>query len=163
MKDNFVFKFSKYDIENWAENINFNVATSFKHTLGFCKSDSDDSDYIIMDFYCKDPKCDCTVLTISFIERKDGELDLVNPPTIDYDYKKRKVRDIENVLPIGLDTDLISDDELNLEFEKRHKSIKKSFKQWLDVHSNYKMKTKIGRNDVCFCGSGKKFKKCCEQ
>jgi hypothetical protein len=22
--------------------------------------------------------------------------------------------------------------------------------------------TKMGRNDLCFCGSGKKFKKCCE-
>jgi uncharacterized protein YecA (UPF0149 family) len=28
-------------------------------------------------------------------------------------------------------------------------------------HSNEKFRSKIGRNDPCYCGSGKKYKKCC--
>jgi len=28
-------------------------------------------------------------------------------------------------------------------------------------HSNEKFRPKIGRNDLCYCGSGKKYKKCC--
>ncbi|GKS65343.1 hypothetical protein YTPLAS72_26470 [Nitrospira sp.] len=30
-----------------------------------------------------------------------------------------------------------------------------------DLHPEPARPTKIGRNDLCLCGSGKKFKKCC--
>lgn len=32
---------------------------------------------------------------------------------------------------------------------------------WKQARQYYHGRTKIGRNDPCFCGSGKKFKKCC--
>lgn len=32
---------------------------------------------------------------------------------------------------------------------------------WKHARQYYRGRTKIGRNDPCFCGSGKKFKKCC--
>jgi len=32
---------------------------------------------------------------------------------------------------------------------------------WKQARGYYHGKTKLGRNDLCFCGSGKKFKKCC--
>lgn len=32
---------------------------------------------------------------------------------------------------------------------------------WKQTRKYYEGRTKIGRNDPCFCGSGKKFKKCC--
>ena len=32
---------------------------------------------------------------------------------------------------------------------------------WKQTRQYYQGQTKIGRNELCFCGSGKKFKKCC--
>lgn len=32
---------------------------------------------------------------------------------------------------------------------------------WKQTRKYYEGRTKIGRNEPCFCGSGKKFKKCC--
>jgi len=29
------------------------------------------------------------------------------------------------------------------------------------VHGNKELTEKLGRNDLCLCGSGKRFKKCC--
>ena len=33
----------------------------------------------------------------------------------------------------------------------------------LNIETTYILRMKIGRNDPCFCGSGKKYKQCCEK
>jgi transcription initiation factor TFIIIB Brf1 subunit/transcription initiation factor TFIIB len=47
--------------------------------------------------------------------------------------------------------------------EKRKNIRKKHFNERLNKHQEFVEKTKtLGRNDKCICGSGKKFKKCCQ-
>lgn len=48
----------------------------------------------------------------------------------------------------------------NEELEKIYRNIKIDFSDLLEA-GEAKFKTKIGRNDPCPCGSGKKYKKCC--
>ena len=50
------------------------------------------------------------------------------------------------------------------EINKKRKNIrKKHFNERLNKHNELVEKTKmLGRNDKCICGSGKKFKKCCQ-
>lgn len=35
------------------------------------------------------------------------------------------------------------------------------YKKWLPIQGTIEKNEKIGRNDICPCGSGKKYKKCC--
>jgi hypothetical protein len=62
---------------------------------------------------------------------------------------------------INLEFDWVRSDEL----EKQSKTLKKPFKWTPKIRANFKTKTrnqrKIGRNEGCPCGSGKKYKKCC--
>ncbi|MBC2857309.1 SEC-C domain-containing protein [Cetobacterium sp. 2A] len=35
------------------------------------------------------------------------------------------------------------------------------YRQWLPLQETIVKENKVGRNDLCVCGSGKKYKKCC--
>lgn len=47
------------------------------------------------------------------------------------------------------------------EFHHELSDFKKENDQWYFVSGIKPVINKIGRNDLCFCGSGKKYKKCC--
>ncbi len=125
--------------------------------------------YQILDQFCLLPKCKCT----------DASLDLVpagkNPMEADcwcafrLKYAKKHWEVIEDFLPpIPLKEVRFAIEEQHPDFYKRlrarHEKLKKIYlncrrKNYLPPQQV--KDSKIGRNDPCPCGSGKKYKKCC--
>ncbi|QEN06395.1 hypothetical protein EW093_13400 [Thiospirochaeta perfilievii] len=56
--------------------------------------------------------------------------------------------------------------DINLNVKKRHEILRKIYKKYLNENTGLNLQQfnqykKIGRNDPCICGSGKKYKRCC--
>lgn len=101
-------------------------------------------------------------------------------------YKKNKFSQYEKIIGIGIDAPKFSntnsedfillnahewteDDILyynglnkNFNFLETKKMVKETFTaQDFPIHTNLNSHKRIGRNEKCPCGSGKKYKKCC--
>jgi len=140
--------------------------------------------YGFMEYYCCNPDCDCRMVTISVLN-KDGDdfaTILYGWETIDY-YEEwgvpRKIA-MEMVRPslcrmttqsrsagyfLEQFTSMIDEDAKYKERLKRHYRL---FRDKLPEENKPKLsdnkfraEKKIGRNEPCLCGSGKKYKKCC--
>ena len=124
--------------------------------------------YWVRDLYCITPGCSCKEITFAFTEIEDGKDKALG--TVSVDLNRFRVNDIKN---IGTGT---TSDELGRlwkafqkepKLKKRLKSRQKEMKiigpeiAALRLTKDFKSQKKIGRNDPCPCGSGKKFKKCC--
>jgi len=127
----------------------------------------------VADMYCLSPHCDCTSAHLLFVpstpfEENIDEDEDYNPLRIDYDYKTGKWEVEERgeleFAPQMLMDQLLSTFNLKSIYSTRHRNLrtlyrnyrKHYFEQNVTVHSD-----KIGRNDLCPCGSGKKYKQCC--
>ncbi len=131
----------------------------------------DNGDYMVLDSYCATPYCDCSDMAINLF-KINSETVLEKPDfSFVYNYKSNKY---ENDMNIGQDIieNQIIPNLLNLNklFKERHKQLKEKLyslmqkKQRQAVLKKQKKNwksDKIGRNDSCPCGSGKKYKKCC--
>lgn len=130
----------------------------------------DGTNYSIFDSYCVSPNCDCTDVALNFFEdvhklgiREPNFSFVYNYLTGDYKdpegISEDKVKDIISILP----------ESYSNKFKKKHVKLKKAVKK--DIHKMIKdrglvlklpeQKRKLGRNEPCHCGSGKKYKKCC--
>lgn len=130
----------------------------------------DKTNYSIFDSYCVSPNCDCTDVALNFFEdvHKLG----IREPNFSFvynylngDYKDRegisgdKVKNIISILQ----------ESYSNKFKKRHVKLKKAVKKDINkmikerglVLKSPEQKRKLGRNELCHCGSGKKYKKCC--
>jgi uncharacterized protein YecA (UPF0149 family) len=128
-------------------------------------------DYIVLDAYCAAPYCDCSDMAIDLF-KINNETVLEKPDfSFIYNYKSNKY---ENEMDMGQDIieNQIIPNLLNLNklFKERHKQLKEKLhtlmqkKQWqagLKKQKKNWKRNKIGRNEPCPCGSGKKYKKCC--
>lgn len=117
--------------------------------------------YKVLDQYCKRLKCECNTVSLQVFKDSDYCFD------VDYNYKKQKVSN-ENYSWLG--DQLISQyPEIKYLLQLREYQIKvlhanlKNEIQKLHLQSLIEKKEfkKVGRNDLCPCGSGKKYKKCC--
>ncbi len=125
--------------------------------------------YIIFDQYCLLPKCSCTdtTLTISAMEEFDKAGKELCTVTVNYRTKKwgkieGKSRPIDTKTVTSAIEEQISD--IYKRLLDRHIKLK-------DIYAHCKKKyfsptqqphlPKVGRNEPCPCGSGKKYKKCC--
>ena len=122
--------------------------------------------YKYFDIYCKNYDCDCTEIVLH-IYREDEYLGDAR-----YDYKQQRLTTEYNHL-INLDT-LIEESEL---FEIKHQYVKSRFEVeslereeaairaeiegYKKEMKNMLQSAKVGRNEPCPCGSGKKYKRCC--
>ena len=127
--------------------------------MGF---ESEGKEYLVIDSYCKNPDCPCSIVSIEIIERTN----LKERVTVfHYDYALGVI--IEELLPVPqfVIDDLKQDDELNSILAKRNVLIRRGFADYSFKRESLKTQhstlNKLGRNDPCSCGSGKKFKKCC--
>lgn len=128
-------------------------------------------DYMAIDSYCAAPYCDCSDMAINLFKINGEKVSEIPDFSFVYNYKSNKY---ENEWDIGQDIieNQIIPNLRNLSklFEERHKQLKEKLyplmqkKQWQAIlkkqNKNWKSE-KIGRNDPCPCGSGKKYKKCC--
>jgi len=127
----------------------------------------------IIDQYCLKPGCPCTSATLSFL--KEGNEDSREASiigTVEADYKKKQwgeIYDDFSIIPFNTIQAAVNRQFPGLwkELRKRHRHLRKIYLHCSNRHftaGGQRRRVagkKIGRNDPCPCGSGKKYKKCC--
>jgi len=128
-------------------------------------------DYQILDQYCIMPDCTCSSIGLNFFEKVHSVNRTREPDfSLRYDYIEQIIED-----PIGIEEAELNnfreellwilDNKLGKKFKIRHKELKKEVLPYIEEKiKDYKQeyaKRKLGRNEPCYCGSGKKYKKCC--
>jgi hypothetical protein len=123
----------------------------------------------IFDQYCLLPTCSCTDTNLDIVSidkhlKKGKELCFVE---LNYRKKRWKMVD-EPSFPMSLETVKTAIEEqipsIYNQMQKRHKKLKAIYANCKKKHYAPKQElqaSKVGRNDPCPCGSGKKYKKCC--
>jgi len=122
---------------------------------------SQENDFYVHDNYCVNPLCECSEVILNF--EMQGDKDQSSYGGIVYDYKLDTVKetDLNNEKTQEMIVALLSPDKKI--FYKRHQELKKEVKPSIikKLCKNRIPRIKIGRNEPCPCGSGKKYKKCC--
>jgi len=153
--------------------------------------------YMLMEYFCIDPKCDCRRVMINVIDTEnDVHVATINhafePPKPPFEDEGQTFLDLMNP------QSALSDDLLDMfkkmvaDDEEYRQRLERHYKMWKSVvddpsHPDHpKVRSefhddpdfepafprqetvrrdgpKVGPNDPCPCGSGKKFKKCCRQ
>jgi hypothetical protein len=123
--------------------------------------------WVVDDTYCVMPGDDTHEVLLSFEPVEDEK---APAPSVFYDYKTGQLGEAVEAPAPGQPSlkELLGAlhdprDMLNLELENRHLKLKACYLQALLDHKGepYVAPEKVGRNDPCPCGSGKKYKKCC--
>ncbi len=148
------------------------VMMGFRDILPFDESlaiEVEDRQILLDDQYCVRPGCSCTDSFVTLInEGRSGQGAAEQGfPTIKVDYRAGRWG-VEN--QGGEDTTLLREvaEELASEqsrarLERRHNRLRSLYLMYKRTHRQPQRSstTKVGRNDPCPCGSGKKYKKCC--
>jgi hypothetical protein len=125
--------------------------------------------YRIIDQYCLRPQCLCTDTNLSVIDFDESggrgkELGCIN-----VNYEKKSWKMVEDG-SLALDPDVLRSTleneipDLYDTLHKRHVRLRSIYTFSKEKHFSTNQPPilpKVGRNDLCPCGSGKKFKKCC--
>jgi hypothetical protein len=128
-------------------------------------------DFLLDEQYCVKPACNCSEVAVSLLDASGKQAGSVlhDFPVLFLDYKTAKWR-IENTG--GEDAKLLSrvakqlnTGEYPLIFERHHNRLKSLYRLYKKRHhvstTPIQANRKVGRNDPCPCGSGKKYKRCC--
>lgn len=124
--------------------------------------------YLVDEQYCVDPDCNCNHVALTFIllPGRNGEPETLASLLVGY-----RTGEIEEELfvssgvagpgtLVGWLTEAVPD--VLRQFSGRHRKMKEVFRDNPSfVCPDIPAPEKIGRNDLCPCGSGKKYKKCC--
>jgi hypothetical protein len=131
-----------------------------------------DSSLLIADQYCWDPTCDCHKAVLTLVERVGtGDEEYVTLAVYRYNLKTKKT-EVEPLSPSvkrsakSVFREWLGDPNVHRALRFRYDYINAEFGGKLLTERSIpspvtKKAKKIGRNDPCSCGSGKKFKKCC--
>jgi hypothetical protein len=131
--------------------------------------------------YCVQPGCGCTQTVLSFLQLRDAAgretTSLRNVPALRYDYRSQATCELApgpiRTPPTGklLGALKTAYPSLDLRLELHHRIMQSLYARHSLAQAKLKEERlevqlpvgahKIGRNDRCPCGSGKKFKKCC--
>jgi SEC-C motif len=117
---------------------------------------SNGSNYLVIDEYCMDPKCDCDKVKLYYVRTLDFQVVL----ECDFNFAKSEFTIIGDTS--GQYDHLayaLGNDSRNL--LALYKSRYNDIKGIKDNHTQPVISDKIGRNIPCPCGSGKKYKHCC--
>ncbi|MFP4364176.1 MAG: YecA family protein [Spirochaetia bacterium] len=139
-----------------------------------------DNDIILEDSYFVDQGDDCTRvgLHVSYYTKR-GECDTFLGYEMDFATGEicHAFSDVYETCQEAIDLIQVVQDKLGLSeiLKKRHIEINAAYKKWKEAGNSCKKRTsfseaepvsdmyveKVGRNEPCPCGSGKKYKKCC--
>jgi len=135
----------------------------------------DDKQYVIFDNYCKNPHCECGDMFLDIVEvgekNEEGIRVTKSIGLYHYNYKNKKVN-ITDVTDISTVKAIVAKlferfNGIDKIFERRNQVLRKIYKK-SRMQFNFKQQKslpvlgkKVGRNEPCPCGSGKKYKKCC--
>ncbi|MCF8026123.1 MAG: SEC-C domain-containing protein [Desulfobacteraceae bacterium] len=126
----------------------------------------EEKQFAIADMHCLTPKCTCTESVLIIGQSEDEFTPIVD---ISVDFKKKTWQVLEGKsdrLSLESFRSAIEEQIPDLyqqlrDRQARVKSIYKHCRQKNYIPEPRISSDKIGRNDPCFCGSGKKYKKCC--
>ena len=133
----------------------------------------DAAEYVFDDQYCISSTCSCKNVVLAIIAIENGEaLNDDSPPVVRYSYGTRKWTvepstddgslSVEKIMSLLLR----SLPDLPERLKERHRIMRRLYGKYRRKHGFVEAvqpTPKIGRNDPCPCGSGKKYKKCCGQ
>jgi hypothetical protein len=136
--------------------------------------------YLVEEQYCVQPWCDCTQTVLSFLSYRDASRKRttgpLESPIARYDYQTGTVREELPSPPGQASTGELMDalknahPTLNRQLELRHHILQSLYARAAkgklasrsgSDNSPRIAPPKVGRNDPCPCGSGKKYKRCC--
>lgn len=134
--------------------------------------------YWVDDQYCVKPNCGCSEAHLSYFAfnktQTEGEVNGINE-VLNYsiDYKKRAWKKFAGEISAWSSDDDMAKESLESMYpgiwqlvQTRHSQLKQVYVNSMKRQKKGKPSIssgKIGRNDACPCGSGKKYKKCCGQ
>lgn len=141
----------------------------FDNSKNICFRDEKNNLICITDQYCMSPDCHCNETVISFVEIDEAKQTGKNICTLRYSLENGKYN-IENEfinekeIKSVLKSFKTEEKEIKNELKRRYDEMKKIGKKINDENKIPQVNhLKIGRNDMCLCGSGKKYKKCCRK
>jgi hypothetical protein len=133
----------------------------------------DDITYYVIEQYCLNSTCKCNDIHIDFFAIKDDiHLNKDNPTTIIYNFITGKWSVEEHgqgthQVPILIKQMYTKYPEIKETFADRKSKLKLLYRRYREKEGLLRQEVRkpideqCGRNDPCFCGSGKKYKKCC--
>jgi hypothetical protein len=165
-----IIKFPKQDIESNS------IRIPYQEVLPFAKSFAvtlEGKRYLLEDHFCVKHQCQCTEIVLClYLDLNDlpegrNEREFAEPAfamLVDYRSKKWEPDGLSYAEPIDIATARSAVESQNPDFysdvKLRHQRIKGLYSNYLMSIASEK-REKVGRNDPCSCGSGKKYKKCC--
>lgn len=161
------FNFPVDDIEKDGVMISYHEIFPFAEDILF---KNEGIQYLVDEQYCLDPKCSCKEVALTIIPFKNNKFPVSAQMTIRFNYQKKTWVIINNSHDKLLDLNKIVHGLIEIipdlcnTLKQRHekcKSLYNNFKRQNVISDVVPKKIKIGRNDPCPCGSGKKYKKCC--
>lgn len=119
--------------------------------------------YTLIDLYCVNPFCKCENVYLNFFDQNCKKHVHYPKFAFQINYESGEIKETESISEWkAYETIEKFMQDLDL-FKKRHEELKKEVQPYiLKKFKNYFIPTrKLGRNEQCHCGSGKKYKKCC--
>jgi hypothetical protein len=158
------------DIEAHGELVSYNAV--LPHAEKFFIEYPDEA-VLLDEQYCLARGCECDRVAVAFIclegESRNRKQKKGDSPMVWVSYRTGKVTDIEAGDATTREAVALLDGfkakfpHLLDTFSKRHKQLSLLYDHyWQRRQASLRAKsTKVGRNELCPCGSGKKYKKCC--
>lgn len=130
----------------------------------------DGTDYVVLDQYCVKPGCRCTDAHLNLIPAEDHGETVASSGALSVDYDAVSWEPVSGE-PLPCDATRLrrsmetGNADLYKQFRARHKKLPAVYahcrRRELEARQAVQDAGTIGRNDLCPCGSGKKYKKCC--
>jgi len=136
--------------------------------------------YAFLECYCADPECDCQLVRFVVIGQDGQEHACISYGWNSKDFYDEAFPDCDHNFPgpdfailtpqgphakffLDFFRNVLVKDRAYVERLKRHNVLfkQKAKKRDLTQRSPIKKLPSLGRNELCLCGSGKKYKKCC--
>lgn len=120
-------------------------------------------EYRVLDAYCVNPECKCEEVALYFTKKQGDELKHEFSFVFEYihhdvlacdDIPDHEAAEIIKKIPTS------TIDDIKKRREKLRLAVLEEMSIKLESHKNT-AKRKLGRNELCHCGSGIKYKKCC--
>lgn len=136
----------------------------------------DGSEFLVADQYCTNAKCNCNAVVLSFYRISDSETQTpefiirLHLGSLGYDMEHINCDPDKMIVMVKY---FLDKQDVLKTLRRRYQEMKKdggkSHLKWAEEAENKAhnpepsklAEPKVGRNDPCPCGSGKKYKKCC--
>lgn len=166
---------AEFPEEVFREGLTVGFGEIFPH-FGAIPFELNGAEWVIQDSYCVQPGCPCKDAHLVFIplnkntpEDQVVDLEVSRVPKAHYGYVSRSFEAEESEDPAhprvrALVAALQSGrPQLGADLAKRHRQLRALFRGALERRNPTPRSPRAGRNELCPCGSGKKFKRCCGQ